>query len=1104
MEIYEGKNITKSVSGSLVMDWEKDVLYFEDKDTQDRIFELGKTANDGTIAKFTDKIKITDSLGTDLMLNGKPTSDAIKGLITADIFMTNEAFLMAGDFTDNDPSAGYVSWSDIEITANGETYSITDDDTSDRYIYWVDGDTTFTTSDNMLYLNKDYIMFEDFESVTDWTQGGDASAMALYGTWKTQGADSGNLTWVNSGGTATWAKTLTTGIDCTTRKVIKMDFKCADYTKITKIGLKVGSDSSNYRLFEFIPYNNDAGELIIDIAQEGTDTGSPNWADIKYFAIIVTETASSTLYVDNLRIYKDKEAYLVAVNLSGTHRRCLGRTVINGGMIEADTLSVISAYLGSVQVGGADNVNGVLSVRDAGNNETARLDKDGVYGIAGLLGAWTLSNVAFYHDGATDATSAGMAPADYPFYAGKKYVDRATAPFNVSIAGILTAAGAVISGAVTMVTGYIGGLTGWAITANKIRTTSATNTIEAVSTGLLSNDTGFFLEGDGKVRFGTVSGGVLSQGMYNDGADVWIKSKDNKFFFKDPNSLIDYQIGAGNNLLKDHGMETLFNPRQNTINAVGVTPVIARYCLTQETTKKLDNTTSSITKMAQSFTWNGDADDFCSGVWLKLTRTQILMLGGNFTMRLETDNAGSPSGTLANASATVAIDERYIGGTTFDDPQSLFYFPFPTGFTLTNGTRYWAVWYAAGLSGTDYFNFKHDNASDSYADGSSKYYDGAWKSYTGDFYFGIQAWTNDTTGWVENVYNNEMDLFNQEWDITNQVRAVQPDYNQINFRIRPNWYTEGFPYISRLLFGGYVLTGLQNAVVDNLNYVYQIACMNVIASKEYTFSANIGTWGGNQNTNAAAISAILKIEAFKTDGDGSLTSLGSTTETTVITASFSAATDDPKVIRAKCNYTLPATTTFVKVSVYSASTEKIRTDAWKLEQASYPSVYNEESSLWRHCQGRGIGNEHTMGSIRLPMLASEAWTSFTTTLGGGLGGSATQNNAYIKIGRTVIARYDIVTTISTTFSANPFTFSLPVTAISYGNASMLGQLYIEDKSTAGYIANLRFNSTTTVMLIAIGTAGSYGGTANVQQGVPFTFSTGGDIMRGWVIYEAAS
>jgi hypothetical protein len=807
MDKFLGAQKLKSSDGTLVWDGENNVLYLEDKDTQDRILEIGQTI-EGSIAKFSDKIKITDSEGTDLMINGRPTKEAIKGLVTADIFMTNEAFILTDTFTDNDPSSGYISWTEATITCNGITYTITDDNTNSKYLYWFDGDSTFTESNNMLLLNRDWLLFEDFEVVTDWVKSGDASDMATYTTWKTQGAKSGNLTWVHTGGgTATWTKTLTTGIDCTGQRSIKFDFKCVDYSKVTKIQLKVGSDSSNYRLFEVIPYSNEANEVLADIIQTGTDTGTPDWTAIKYFAFIITETASSTIYIDFLRINKERQGFLVAVNLSGTHRVCLGSTVINGGIIEADTLSVISGYLGSVQVGGADNVNGIISVRDAANVEKVLID--------------------------------------------------------------------------------------------------------------------------------------------NIGINVY----DGNYFLQDAESATKYQIGKGNNLLNNHSFELPLNPRKYGVWADGATPVTSIFCLTEETTKRLNNTN----KFAQSFKWAGDTDDFCKGVWLKLIRSYPLMLGGNFTIRIETDSGGSPSTTLANANATISIDERYVGGLSFSDPQSQYFFEFATGFNLTNNTTYWIVIAAAGLDAANYYDFKHDNASNSYADGASKYYDGSWHTYTGDFWFGIQKFTNNAATGVEDIWTT-----NKNWDLTNNVLALTPDYDELNKQLRPEVFKIGFPTWTNKIYMGSPLLDKQAPLCTDKSYIMLgIGGTIVTPEKEYTFSVFAGTEGDDQNTIGVPISVILKIEAFTTNSD-TLESLGSHTETTLITNSYSSA-DETKLIRAKVNYILPALTTYVLVSAYSASTEQIRVDGFQCIEGSYPAIYNAESALWRHIKSEG--NNHIDGSI---------------------------------------------------------------------------------------------------------------------------------------------
>lgn len=87
-------------------------------------------------------------------------------------------------------------------------------------------------------------------------------------------------------------------------------------------------------------------------------------------------------------------------------------------------------------------------------NAAAYILKTGVVKFnSGVIAGWSLSSSAIYFNGATDILSSGMAPADFPFYAGKKYADRATAPFRVTPAGILNATGATISGSITITGG---------------------------------------------------------------------------------------------------------------------------------------------------------------------------------------------------------------------------------------------------------------------------------------------------------------------------------------------------------------------------------------------------------------------------------------------------------------------------------------------------------------------------------------------------------------------------------------------------------------------------------------------------------------------------
>ena len=56
-----------------------------------------------------------------------------------------------------------------------------------------------------------------------------------------------------------------------------------------------------------------------------------------------------------------------------------------------------------------------------------------------LIGDWRFDTDKIWRDGDTDAESAGMSPVDYPFYSGKLFADRATAPFRVNLDGSVVA-----------------------------------------------------------------------------------------------------------------------------------------------------------------------------------------------------------------------------------------------------------------------------------------------------------------------------------------------------------------------------------------------------------------------------------------------------------------------------------------------------------------------------------------------------------------------------------------------------------------------------------------------------------------------------------------
>lgn len=92
-------------------------------------------------------------------------------------------------------------------------------------------------------------------------------------------------------------------------------------------------------------------------------------------------------------------------------------------------------------------VSGYFIDRVMGNAEVNDITARGtIVATAGSIGGWTINSTYLAKDTGVDATSAGLAPSDYPFYAGATYANRASAPFRVTTAGAITATSGQIGG----------------------------------------------------------------------------------------------------------------------------------------------------------------------------------------------------------------------------------------------------------------------------------------------------------------------------------------------------------------------------------------------------------------------------------------------------------------------------------------------------------------------------------------------------------------------------------------------------------------------------------------------------------------------------------
>lgn len=261
--------------------------------------------------------------------------------------------------------------------------------------------------------------------------------------------------------------------------------------------------------FTFEAKNSDAGGMLFavnDVVRfKGLSTTgvSDTWATITartnngttttYTATLNSGTASTT-YVDGMAVvdYGPASTGFITLSADGTVGASPNLTMATHtgspwsalttrarlGNLNGSYGYIIDVYgFGAGQHGTAgqswltvDPTNGVR----IGNNTTVLTQVDAagnasftgtITASAGSIGGWAINASNLARDTGTNATSAGLSPADWPFFAGATVANRATAPFRVSTAGALTATSATITGAITATSGTIGG---WTINSDRL------------------------------------------------------------------------------------------------------------------------------------------------------------------------------------------------------------------------------------------------------------------------------------------------------------------------------------------------------------------------------------------------------------------------------------------------------------------------------------------------------------------------------------------------------------------------------------------------------------------------------------------------------------
>ena len=138
---------------------------------------------------------------------------------------------------------------------------------------------------------------------------------------------------------------------------------------------------------------------------------------------------------------------------------------------------------------------------------------------------------------------------------------------------------------------------------------------------------------------------------------------------------------------------------------------------------------------------------------------------------------------------------------------------------------------------------------------------------------------------------------------------------------------------------------------------------------------------------------------------------------------------------------------------------------------------------------------------------SWAWQTWSPTLTGITLGNGTLTAKYAQHGKTVRFRFHLVVGSTTSFSGAVVKFTLPVTAIAYGNASNgafphIGLTRTEDVGSNAYAGPVDMDSTTTARPLIYNASASFTTLNAVTNAVPFTWATGDELSAAGA-YEAA-
>ena len=191
--------------------------------------------------------------------------------------------------------------------------------------------------------------------------------------------------------------------------------------------------------------------------------------------------------------------------------------------------------------------------------------------------------------------------------------------------------------------------------------------------------------------------------------------------------------------------------------------LLENYETGNDTDNRIGDTAGTEYKRAQAFKIDKDMNIKSILAYLKATATTP---SGDITVRIETNNAGVPSGTLADSHATGTIsnfsDTSYGWRTC----------TFATAFKLTAATTYWLVLSVGAQANDVGFDIAGDNSSPSYTDGNAAVHNGSWSAEAGkDLYFRIRSTDTSVNCFLVSSIGGTQKLFIGLGAISSQTAA---------------------------------------------------------------------------------------------------------------------------------------------------------------------------------------------------------------------------------------------------------------------------------------------------------------------------------------------